>query len=213
MNKFYIYKITNLLNNKCYVGKTKNLQNRFYQHCYGDRRRKSLIHLAIKKYGKDNFSFEPIFESSSEEEISKKERFYIHEFNSLVPNGYNLIDYNTDGKLILSPETLKKISKSQQGMSRSKRISKYIGVVPNYINSSIVSYTCSVRINTKIHKKSFKSEKQAAICYDKMCLFLFGKDARINFEYDRENYLKEDLQKFYDSFVYKKPRKLSIKGK
>jgi group I intron endonuclease len=207
MITFYIYKITNKLNNKCYIGKTKNLENRFYQHCYGHHKHKSLIHLAIKKYGKDNFLFEPIFESESEQEISEKEKFFIDKFNSLNPNGYNLVDFNTNGNLIFNPNTLVKMSKVQQGISRTKRVSKYIGVVPTYSKESIVSYRCCVRINTKVHSKSFKSEKKAAIFYDKMSLFLYGEQARINFEYNREKYLKEDLKKVYDSFVYKKPKK------
>lgn len=208
MNTFYIYKITNLLNNKCYIGKTKNLKSRFYQHCRGSDTHKSLIHLAIKKYGKSNFLFEKIYECHDEKEISEKEIFYIRKHNSLSPNGYNLRDFNTDGRMIFTKDTLLKISKIRQGMSTSKRVSKYIGVIPNYNkNSNISSYRCSVRINKKICSKNFKTEKQAAICYDKMCLYLYGKEARINFEYNREEYLKEDLQKIYDFFVYKKPKK------
>ena len=57
-----IYKIRNLINNKVYIGKTKNFKKRFSQYVYDFReKRGSCIneHLmnAMIKYGFDNFEF------------------------------------------------------------------------------------------------------------------------------------------------------------
>ena len=58
----YIYKITNQLNNKCYIGQTTDYKRRFQEHKnlgYGVEENK-LLYYAIKKYGIENFSFEVI---------------------------------------------------------------------------------------------------------------------------------------------------------
>ena len=57
----YVYKITNKLNNKIYIGQSVNIERRWKEHIC-DNRKNSLIHLAIQKYGKDNFDFEVIEE-------------------------------------------------------------------------------------------------------------------------------------------------------
>jgi hypothetical protein len=54
-----------------------------------DNRKKSLIHDAIEKNGFENFSKEIICECS-DEELNEKECFCIKEYNSMVPNGYNI---------------------------------------------------------------------------------------------------------------------------
>ena len=85
-----IYKIENLLNHKCYVGQSIHIERRWQEHCRPSA--KSIISNAIKKYGKENFSFQ-ILEECSEDELDEKEIFYIEKFNCIVPNGYNIKDY------------------------------------------------------------------------------------------------------------------------
>lgn len=83
-----IYKITNKLNNKCYIGQSVHIERRWQEHCLPSA--KSAIALAIKKYGKDNFSFE-VLEECLIEELDAKEDYYMKFFNSLSPNGYNIL--------------------------------------------------------------------------------------------------------------------------
>lgn len=82
-----IYKITNLINNKCYIGQSVNIERRWKEHCR--KPNKSKISKAIFDFGKENFSFQ-ILEECSTEELNKKEQFYIKKFNSIYPNGYNI---------------------------------------------------------------------------------------------------------------------------
>lgn len=86
-----IYKIENLINHKCYVGQSIHIEKRWKEHCYPSKN--SVIANAIKKYGKENFSFQ-ILEECSEDELDEKENYYIQYFNCIVPNGYNVIDYS-----------------------------------------------------------------------------------------------------------------------
>lgn len=85
----YLYKIKNNINNKVYIGITNNYKRRFAEHI-GNHSPNSLICKAIQKYGKDNFSFEVIFEGLSIEEACNKEIEWIKKENSLSPNGYNI---------------------------------------------------------------------------------------------------------------------------
>ena len=80
-----IYKITNKLNNKAYIGQSKHIEQRWKEH--QQLSRKSLIHKAIEKYGINNFTFE-ILEECSRELLNEKERFYI-ELYQADQFGYN----------------------------------------------------------------------------------------------------------------------------
>lgn len=93
-----IYKITNNLNGKAYIGASTNIEERWHAHKY--RRNQRMYHI-IKKYGLDNFNFE-ILRECSVEEFYDKERYYIRTHNTKIPNGYNKSDggelsFNTTG--------------------------------------------------------------------------------------------------------------------
>jgi group I intron endonuclease len=107
-----IYKITNLINNKVYIGQTTQLIDiRWKQHCQLNRKRSChLIQNAIKKYGQNNFNIEQIDTCLSKEELNIQEKYWILKYQSFGPKGYNL---TTGGDHVqLSSETIAKISKS-----------------------------------------------------------------------------------------------------
>lgn len=85
-----IYLITNLINGKQYVGKTKyTLAHRFSQHCNNDYYHTHL-HNAIKKYGTENFTIEEIC-TCSDEHWRELETFYIKFYHThYSEGGYNL---------------------------------------------------------------------------------------------------------------------------
>lgn len=84
-----IYKITNLINGKNYIGQSIHIEKRWQQHC--QKSSHSLISKAIQKYGKENFSFEILEETDNTNFLTILETKYIKQYNSLVPNGYNII--------------------------------------------------------------------------------------------------------------------------
>ncbi len=85
-----IYKITNNLNGKIYIGQSVHPKKRWWEHCQHAKQEMDSypIHLAIKKYGKENFSFEIV---EWTEDYDNRERELILFYNSLSPNGYNVI--------------------------------------------------------------------------------------------------------------------------
>lgn len=105
-----IYKITNLINGKCYVGQTKgSLDYRWYHHCH--KSSKCLgIHNAIIKYGKENFRIEEIDSATTKDELNFKEAYWINKLNTISPCGYNLKTGGND--CTYSKESRQKMSKS-----------------------------------------------------------------------------------------------------
>ena len=88
-----IYKITNKVNGKIYIGQTtQSLDHRWKTHLRVSKSKvpHHAIHDAIRKYGKDNFSVEIVEDEISGIELGNREIFWIQHYNSLVPNGYNI---------------------------------------------------------------------------------------------------------------------------
>lgn len=84
-----IYKITNLINGKVYIGQSTNIKHRWKEHIQEAKNgiKKYALYNAMRKYGVENFSFE-IIEECLEEELDKKEVSYIEKYNSYY-GGYN----------------------------------------------------------------------------------------------------------------------------
>ena len=87
----YIYKITNKINNKCYIGQTiKNYEERFRQHQLNYTKEyfsQIVLYQAFKKYGIENFNFEPI-EEVEKNQLDEREKYWIKYYDSYY-NGYN----------------------------------------------------------------------------------------------------------------------------
>jgi group I intron endonuclease len=123
---YFIYKITNLLNKKCYVG--FHATNSEYDKDLYFGSSKTLDN-AIKKYGMENFIM-GVIEYVNVNEWKEKERFWIKEMHAHVSlGGYNLT-WGGDGTLglTMSNESRKKMSYIQKNRSEltKQRISESI---------------------------------------------------------------------------------------
>ena len=90
-----IYKITNQVNGKCYIGQTiKTAEERWKehrQHAFGTHPndQNKALYRAIRKYGLDNFTFEVVQDNiQTHEQLDKAEIYWIDFYNSFV-HGYN----------------------------------------------------------------------------------------------------------------------------
>lgn len=89
----YIYKITNKINNKIYIGQTiRTIEKRWKQHLYRceEKNDNNYLYNAMKKHGKENFYIEEI-EKCKDEDRFERETYNIIKYNSMYPNGYNII--------------------------------------------------------------------------------------------------------------------------
>lgn len=90
----WIYKITNIQNNKVYIGQSIRPVNQRFQRHINDALNNILdTHFAraIRKYGKENFIIEEIDTANTQEELNEKEQYWIKYYNSVI-DGYNETD-------------------------------------------------------------------------------------------------------------------------
>lgn len=126
MNIYSIYKATNKINGKVYIGFDSNWPKRRNEH-ESESFNKNItqynyaFHKAIRKYGKDGFDWEIIFESYDKEYTLKvMEPFFIAAYDSLK-KGYNMTEGGNGGPGYKhTPESLKKMSESQRGNIQSE---------------------------------------------------------------------------------------------
>lgn len=88
-----IYKITNLVNGKCYIGQSTNIKKRWSAHKSDAFNKKSVtyhypLYRAFRKYGIEHFSFE-VLEECPSELLDEKEIFFIKQYNAYGDGGYN----------------------------------------------------------------------------------------------------------------------------
>ena len=85
----YIYVIKNSINEKVYVGQTRNLSQRWSSHRYSARKDHRALYVAMREIGVENFTFELLEECSDEQTASDQETLWVEKFNSFN-SGYNL---------------------------------------------------------------------------------------------------------------------------
>lgn len=138
----YIYKIQNLINNRVYIGQTvKSYEKRFQQHKNNyDKPYFSQLTLykAFKKYGLENFSFEPI-EEIENEKLDEREKYWIDYYDS-YKNGYNM---TLGGRLVeLYKWDLNEIINLYNETKSARKVAKIIGcdhsTIDNLLNANNV---------------------------------------------------------------------------
>lgn len=97
-----IYKFTNLINNKSYIGQTINPQQRYNAHKNAmtntnSQEYDSILHRAFRKYGFENFEYSILAETDDIGALNLLEIYFIKQFNSKLPNGYNIEEGGKNG--------------------------------------------------------------------------------------------------------------------
>ncbi len=169
-----IYVIRNLVNNKVYVGQTKNFVIRKAQHLYSSRRGLSRpLYSAIRKYGEENFIFE-VLEECDDVTINEREQHWVTHFDSFNPEkGYNLTSggqrYFSHSAVVrekmmghpVSDETRRKIGKANKNPSsetRRKMSNSKKGKRPNNFGKSLSAETRNLLREASL--RSWKKRKQ-----------------------------------------------------
>lgn len=122
----YIYKITNLINGKVYIGQTKDPKRRRQEH-FGlansiiKEEENKILYKAMQKYGVENFTFEIIEDKI--ENYNERECYWIRFYHSKVPNGYNMTD-GGENPPILKGEDSYHATHTQEEISQIKDLLK-----------------------------------------------------------------------------------------
>ena len=156
----FIYKITNTINGKSYIGQTiQNVKERFYQHC-ATKCSKAVsnmaIHRAIKKYGKSNFTVEVIEEIDSAN-LNDRERYQIKYYNS-YNNGYNSTKGGQDGCKSFKDLDVESIIKEYNTGKSLRTLGTIFKVDKQTIKDLLVRNNINLR-TTKTYKLSQKDRK------------------------------------------------------
>lgn len=156
----FIYKITNKINGKSYIGQTiQNVKERFYQYCATKCSQAILnmvIHKAINKYGKSNFTIEVIEEVESTN-LNDRERYWIRYYDS-YNNGYNSTEGGQDGiKLFKNLDTESIVREYKSGKSL-REIGRLFNVDKQTIKDLLVRNNINLR-TTRTYKLSQKDRE------------------------------------------------------
>mgnify|MGYP001569787640 CR=1 FL=1 len=133
-----VYKLTNKINGKGYIGITsKTLESRFRGHLNHCRKGKIryAIHNSLIKYGVDNFDKCTLYEGVSWKEIQVVERALIAEYGTYFPNGYNLtrggggtLGFKHIVGRKMSKEAVKRSAEKRRGQKRTDEMKKHISL-------------------------------------------------------------------------------------
>jgi group I intron endonuclease len=122
----YVYKITNKVNNKAYIGATvTSVKSRWNRHCSDAKhnRDNQAIHAAIRKYGIDKFEIQILEQhDDSDHTFNVLEPKYIQEHNTFGENGYNMTQ-GGEGWLNMRhrPESIQKMRQSKIGKKATQQ--------------------------------------------------------------------------------------------
>lgn len=114
-----IYKITNIVNRKPYIGQTKfSVESRWKSHKKDARRGvNSHFYKALRKYGPENFKIEILASAPNKEQLDYLEQLFIVLFDS-IENGYNST-FGGDGVPGMSQETRDRMSRLKKGVKHT----------------------------------------------------------------------------------------------
>lgn len=182
-----LYKITNLINRKIYIGiTTTSINKRIASYKAATKKNnKHRIVFAMAKYGFDNFKFEVLYEASDKEDLRKKEIEYISLHKSTDPSiGYNV----SPGGFLPSEDQIRKNSEINKGKKLTKehrdkisqslighRVSeKVIEHAKNQV-SKIAGWNKGTKGVMKPNSGSFSSDRQAPNKGRKRIVDQFGR--------------------------------------
>ena len=159
----YIYKITNKVNGKVYIGQSiRPIEQRFQRHINDAVNNILDTHFAraIRKYGKENFYIELVETCDNQTELNLREQYWIRKYDS-INNGYNETDATSKcgGNTYMSKtesemkEISEKISKTKLGSNNPhSRSVKVFNIVTNEEKVFDTVNDCRKFFNEKNHR-------------------------------------------------------------
>jgi len=121
---YYVYKHTNLINGKVYIGQTRQEPEKRWKNGLSSYRHNAHFLAAIKKYGWENFSHEILKEKLTYKEMKYWEDFYVEYYDARNPEkGYNIIAGGLDSpfqELWNDPAFREKMSKQQSELMKER---------------------------------------------------------------------------------------------
>ena len=200
-----IYKITNTINGKIYIGKTtRALDVRFNEHVKAD----SYIGNAIRKYGEENFLREVIEECETSKQLNEREIFWIAHFNCKQPNGYNQTD-GGDGATEQFGEKNhffgKHHTEKTKAILRAKNLGKHCGEDSYWFGKNIPAESCVKMADAKRAETPYQNLLKAIVeyplSYGKLAKLMNSTQASISMKMrELRQFSEDDVAKIVEIF-------------
>lgn len=216
-----VYKATNKINGKCYIGQTRHsLEHRKTIHLRCAKKGvETHFYQAIRKYGEENFEWEIICGANDKKRLNELETFYIQKYDS-IKHGYNMVDGGDNNvmdiesvktkhdNVMRSIEVRNKISKSmkqyrkehpftqehRRKLSESQKGRKYDEHRRKLCDTRSIGCYCILKTGEQIHFHSYRDAYQWWVSIDN----IFDTDAEC--VYQRK--IKQSIKNGY--YTYKK---------
>ncbi len=192
--RWYVYMHKNKINNKIYIGQTKDIQTRWSYN--GEMYRGSVyFYHAIQKYGWNNFEHIILEENLTKEKADFWEKYYIDFYNTMDPkNGYNLKSGGLNSQLNdISKKKISNTKKSQYNnieyKEKMKKLHRKIAGMPVicldtgeiFLSSGAAAEWCGLKSGSSINR-CCHHERQSA-----------GKHPVLNYSLHWEFYEKKEV--------------------
>lgn len=157
-----IYKITNLVNGKVYVGQTVySLTERFEQHIRESKKTRTVnrpLYRAFAKYGIENFSISELESGEFDQlELNNKEQYWIEKLNSYCgnknSNGYNATKGGGGKSIFTQTDIAEHLRKTRSLQETAKFFKCTADTVSKIALAHNISYMSSVEIAKKYKSK------------------------------------------------------------
>lgn len=185
MYSYEVYKVTNKINNKVYIGITnKGAGARFKQHLFdAEHGSQYRFHRAIRKYGKENFEVSIIAFCDNADELKENEIKFISEYESMNPDkGYNMTE-GGDGTFgrVCTLETRLKISEANKGKEVSEETRKLLSERGKVRTVGREAYWSSGNIGSDRRKPVLQYDSQGKFIKEYEGVNIAAKETGINF--------------------------------
>ena len=145
-----IYKITNNINGKIYIGQSIDIKKRWETHKYYTYKKDTKLQKAFTKYGISNFTFE-VLEECSKELLDEKEIFWIKYFNSFE-DGYNMTLGGQEGRVLDYDIILNEFFETQNLRQTALNLNISRTTVRNILNIMEIPYNKNSSVPIKVIK-------------------------------------------------------------
>lgn len=184
----YIYKITNKLNQKVYIGKTlRDPKIRWREHIEDSRHPDLPLQRAFDKYGIEAFEFTVLEQINDDSLLNEREKYYINKFNS-YKKGYNATIGGDGGTTHLLSDLERK--KILQLWEEDKTILE-IQRNTSHSHSAIRNCILSTGISQKEYEEQIQSNRKKQ---------LLLKKTEKEKEYKKEKFTKEEKENIFKMF-------------
>jgi len=168
-----IYKITNKINGKFYIGQSNNIKRRFQEHLIIKHQQNQSLKLAIKKYGKENFELSILekMPNANREKLNEREVYYIQ---ILKPQYNRTLGGSGQKGMYVSKETREKLRQAGKKQWANMTEEQKNKIINNNFVRATKGHKVSEKTRQKLREKNL-GKKQTKHTIEKRKLSILEK--------------------------------------